>query len=35
MINGVEALIAVEQALEKGTDIKEAMGQNSDILDVK
>ena len=33
MINGVEALIAVEQKLETGTDIKEAMGKHADILD--
>lgn len=33
MINGVEALIGVEQQLEKGTDIKTAMGKHSDILD--
>lgn len=32
MINGVEALIKVEQKLEEGTDIKEAMGEHSDIL---
>jgi hypothetical protein len=33
MINGVEALIGVEQKLEGGTDIKEAMGKHSDLLD--
>jgi len=32
MINGVQALISVEQKLEAGTDIKEAMGENADIL---
>eukprot|EP00801_Mesodinium_rubrum_P004941 Mrub_04944.p1 GENE.Mrub_04944~~Mrub_04944.p1 ORF type:complete len:376 (-),score=118.20 Mrub_04944:67-1074(-) len=32
MINGVQALIDVEQKLEKGTEIKIAMGVNSDIL---
>jgi len=32
MINGVQALISVEQKLESGTDIKEAMGENADIL---
>lgn len=32
MINGVEALIKVEQKLEEGTDIKEAMGEHKDIL---
>jgi len=32
MINGVEALIKVEQKLEEGTDIKEAMGEHADIL---
>jgi hypothetical protein len=35
MINGVEGLIAVEQQLEKGVDIKTAMGKNSDILSHK
>lgn len=35
MINGVESLIAVESQLEKGTDIKTAMGKNSDILSHK
>lgn len=34
MINGVEALINVEQQLEKGVDIRTAMGKNVDILDV-
>jgi len=33
MINGVEALISVEQKLEAGTDIKEAMGEHADLLD--
>jgi len=32
MINGVEALIGVEQKLEQGVDIKEAMGEHADIL---
>jgi len=32
MIDGVENLIAVEAKLEKGVDIKTAMGKNSDIL---
>jgi len=32
MINGFQALILVEQKLELGTDIKEAMGENADIL---
>jgi len=32
MINGVEALIAVEQKLEQGISIKIAMGQNAHIL---
>lgn len=33
MINCVQALIAVEQKLEGGTDIKEAMGEHADLLD--
>jgi hypothetical protein len=33
MINGVEALISVEQKLEAEVDIKEAMGEHADILD--
>lgn len=33
MINGVEALIKVEQQLEKEVELKEAMGENADILD--
>jgi len=33
MINGVENLIAVEQQLEKGVDVRTAMGANADILD--
>jgi creatine kinase len=33
MINGVEALIAVEQKLETGADIKSAMDKHADILD--
>jgi len=32
MINGVEALIGVEQKLESGLDIKEAMGDHADLL---
>ena len=32
MINGVEGMIKVEQALEAGTDVKEAMGPNADLL---
>jgi len=32
MINGVEQIIAVEQALEGGKDINTAMGKNADIL---
>jgi len=32
MINGVEALIKVEQKLEEGTHIKEAMGEHAEIL---
>jgi len=33
MINGVEALIGVEQKLEKKISIREAMGAHADILD--
>jgi len=33
MINGVEALISVEQKLESGIEIKEAMGDNKDLLE--
>mmetsp|Transcript_51716 Transcript_51716/g.43463 ORF Transcript_51716/g.43463 Transcript_51716/m.43463 type:complete len:98 (+) Transcript_51716:3583-3876(+) len=33
MINGVEALISVEQKLESGIDIKKAMGDNKDLLE--
>jgi creatine kinase len=33
MIDGVEALIGVEQSLEKGADIRTAMGKHADILD--
>jgi len=32
MINGVEAFILVEQKLEQGISIMEALGENSDIL---
>lgn len=32
MINGCEALINVEQKLEGGMDIKEAMGDHADLL---
>jgi hypothetical protein len=32
MINGVEALIGVEQKLESGLDIREAMGDHADLL---
>jgi len=32
MINGVEALIGVEQQLEKGVAIKQSMGKHADIL---
>jgi len=32
MINGVQALIGVEQELEKGVEIEKAMGSHSDIL---
>jgi len=32
MIDGVEALIGVEQKLEQGVDIKTAMGAHADIL---
>lgn len=32
MINGVEALISVEQKLEEGVEIREAMGTHSDLL---
>jgi len=32
MINGVEALIGVEQLLEKGLAIKQSMGKHADIL---
>jgi len=32
MINGVEALIGVEQKLEGGADIKGAMGEHADLL---
>jgi len=35
MIDGVENMIAVEQKLEKGVDIKTAMGKNVDILSHK
>jgi len=35
MINGVEALIGVEQKLEGGAEIKEAMGDHADLLDHK
>jgi len=35
MIDGVENLISVEQQLEKGLDIKTAMGKNVDILSHK
>lgn len=35
MIDGVENLISVEQQLEKGVDIKTAMGKNVDILSHK
>lgn len=33
MINGVEALIKVEQELENGKEIKEAMGEHAAILE--
>jgi hypothetical protein len=32
MIDGVEALISAEQQLEKGVDLKTAMGKHADIL---
>jgi len=32
MINGVEALIGVEQKLEQGATIQEALGEHVDIL---
>jgi hypothetical protein len=33
MINGVQALIGVEQKLEQGVGIKEAMGEHASLLD--
>lgn len=33
MIDGVEALISVEQKLEQKVDIKTAMGQHADLLE--
>jgi len=33
MINGVEALIGVEQKLEQGMPVEEAMGEHKDIQD--
>jgi hypothetical protein len=33
MINGVQALIGVEQKLEQGVAIKEAMGEHASLLD--
>lgn len=32
MIRGVEALIGVEQKLESGMDVRQALGEHSDIL---